>query len=109
MIYVGLGLLMCHLQAYPSQNTDAILHEKGNPPIRSSPYNKLGHENSIAIPSAVYQKPDQMSHTIVFLDINNWNHTYTSWHCLFSCCAHPGMPQMCHNIDGGQELPDQCL
>ena len=57
--------------------------------------------NSSAIPFTVCQKPDQMSYMVDFLYINNWNHTYTSWHYPFFCHAHLGMPQICHRTDEG--------
>ena len=65
-----------HLQTHPYSNADATSPlRRGNLPKRSFPYDNLGYGNSIAIPSAVHWKPDQMSYMVDFLDINNWNGT----------------------------------
>ena len=105
MIYIGLGLLMHHLHAHPSQTQMPFSMRKGNPSKRSFPYNNLGYGNNITIPLAVCQKPNQMFSTADFLDINNSNCTYTLCHYPFFCCAHPGMPQICHRTDGGLGTP----
>ena len=81
---------------------------KGNLPKRSFPDKNLWYGNSIAIPSAVHQKQDQMSYNIDFLGINNWNHT------TLNAVPFSVVPtQECHKSvmgwKGGQELPDQCL
>ena len=80
MIYIELGLLTCPLQVYPSQMQMLFSMRKGNLSKRSFPYKILGYGDSIAISSAVCQKPDQLSHMVDFLDINNLNDTYKSWH-----------------------------
>ena len=54
-IYIGLGLLVCHLQTHPSQTQMPFSMRKGNLPKGSFPDN-LGHGSSIAIPLAVNQK-----------------------------------------------------
>ena len=78
MIYVGMGQSMHHIQAYPSWMQMPFSMKEGNLPKRSFLYNNLGYGNSIAIALVVYQKPDQICYIVDFLDINNWNHTYTS-------------------------------
>ena len=105
MIYVGWGLSMCHLQAHTSQMQMLFSMRKGNLPKRSFPDNNLRYGCSIAIPLAVHQKPNQMSYTVDFLGINNWNLAYTSWHFPFFYCAHPGMPQICHGTHGRSGTP----
>ena len=108
-IYIGLGLLTCHLQAYVSQMQTPFSIRKGNLPKRSFPEKNLGYGSSIAIPLAVCQKPDQMPYTVDFLGINNWNHTYTSWHYPFSVEPTQGCHKSVLGLMGGWELPDQCL
>ena len=54
MIYFGLGLSMCHLQAHPSWMQTLLSMRKGNLLKRGFPYKNMGYANSIAIPLAVH-------------------------------------------------------
>ena len=105
MIYIGLGLLTCHLQVHPSQTQMPFSMRKGNLPKRSFPYKNLGYGKSIAIPLAVCQNqikcPTQLTSWVLTIEII-LTHLGTT---LFFCCACPGMLEISHRMDGGLRTP----
>ena len=109
MIHIGSYLLTCHLQVHPSQMQMPFSMRKGNLPKRSFPYNNVGYGN-ILLFLWLFAKnqtkcPAWLTSWVLTIEII-LTHLGTTF---FFCCALPGMPQICHGMGWGWELPSQCL
>ena len=92
VIHILLGLSSCHLQAYPSGSWTLLLLAKPASQEHISLSNNLWQENVEVSPSAFWLVTRSIIPFQAFL-IKTFKLSLTTF-----CCAHQGMPQICHTF-----------